>query len=151
MLTQASGPSDVLDLTDAFVTGFASTVADATAAAQGASPAALRASPGPPNPAPSVVSSPDRSRKPALADGLAWACPFPTEADAAGIDEAVVSIRVDVDRLGAVRDVAVPDDPGNGFGRAAQRCAMKRRWAPGIDRDGNAVDRAVDLRVRFVR
>jgi protein TonB len=151
VITQAGGPSDVLDLTDSFVTGSASTVAGGIAAAQGPSPGAVRASPGPPNPTSSVLSSPDRSRRPALADGLAWACPFPTEADAAGIDEAVVSIRVDVDRLGAVRNVSVRNDPGHGFGGAAQRCAMARRWTPAVDRDGSPVDGTVDLRVRFVR
>jgi protein TonB len=152
VLTRASSPTDVVDLTDGFVSGSSSTVAGGAAAAQsGTSPGMVAASLTPTTHAPSVVPSLDRSRRPALAGGLAWACPFPTEADAAGIDDAVVGIRVDVDSSGEVRSVSVPNDPGHGFGRAAQRCAMAKRWTPALDRDGSPVGGNVDLRVRFVR
>jgi protein TonB len=152
VLTRATSPSDVVDLTEGFVSGSSSTVTGGVAASQGGMPSgAIAASPAPPKSAPSVAPTPDRSRRPALAGGLSWACPFPPEADAAGIDEAVVGIRVEVDPSGEVQDVSIPKDPGHGFGRAAQRCAKAKRWTPALDRDGKAVGGAVDLRVRFVR
>jgi protein TonB len=98
-----------------------------------------------------VALGPDHSRKPALAGDLEWSCPFPPQADAAGVDIAVVALRVAVDASGTARDVSIQSDPGHGFGSAARRCALTRRWSPGLDRDGNAVGGAVVIRVRFTR
>jgi protein TonB len=98
-----------------------------------------------------VALGPDHSRKPAFAGDLEWSCPFPPEADAAGVDVAVVALCVTVDASGTARDVAIPSDPGHGFGDAARRCALTKRWSPGLDRDGNPVGGAVVIRVRFTR
>jgi protein TonB len=152
VLTQPKVPGDLIDLTDGFVTGSSSTVAGGAAASQGASPGTAGGSPGePPRHASSMSSGPDRSRKPALAGGLEWACPFPPEAEAAGIDDAVASIRVEVDASGAIRTASIESDPGHGFGRAARSCALTKRWSPALDRDGNPVAGGAVVRVRFVR
>jgi protein TonB len=82
---------------------------------------------------------------------LEWRCPFPPEADAAGIDAAVATIRVDVDASGIVRSVSVPGDPGHGFGREARRCALTREWTPALDRNGKPADGVAVVNVRFVR
>jgi protein TonB len=157
VLTRPAAPNDVVDLTEGFVTGSASTYAGGAstrdASVSGAARARARpiASPmPPPTPAPSFPSS-DRSRRPALAGGFAWDCRFPPEADANGIDGAVAAIRVDLDVSGAVRNVSIESDPGHGFGSAARRCALTKRWTPALDRDGNPVESHVAVHVRFVR
>lgn len=93
----------------------------------------------------------DRSRPPTLAGGFAWDCPFPVETEGAGIDQAVVGLRVEVGRQGEVRRVTVTSDPGDGFGRVARRCAASKRWTPGLDRDGAPVESVAVVRVRFQR
>jgi protein TonB len=83
--------------------------------------------------------APDRSRAPGLVGGSSWRCPFPPEADAEQIDEAVVTIGVTVAPAGVPVSVRVIGDPGHGFGRAARSCALARQYAPGLDRTGAAV------------
>jgi protein TonB len=93
----------------------------------------------------------DRSRAPMLAGGARWDCPFPEEADDAGVDQATVSLRVRVDAQGKVASVDVAQDPGNGFGREARRCALRKAWQAGLDRSGQAVAAQSLVNVRFVR
>jgi protein TonB len=93
----------------------------------------------------------DMSRSPQLAGGVAWDCPFPEEADEIGLDAALVTLRVGVDRQGSVARVDVVRDPGDGFGREARRCAMRKRWAPGLDRAGNPITATAVVHVRFQR
>ncbi len=81
-----------------------------------------------PAPAP---SGPDRSRTASLGGGGEWSCPFPSEADTAQIDEAYVTLQVDVKPDGTPGTVRVVNDPGNGFGREARRCAMNKHYASG--------------------
>ena len=86
-----------------------------------------------------------------LGDGL-WDCPFPPEADAQGIDRALVVLQITVRPDGRAQAVRVVRDPGNGFGREARSCAMKHRWRAARDRDGTPiVGTTAPLRVRFVR
>jgi hypothetical protein len=98
--------ADVVDLTDSVVAGSGPTAGDTTEGGGEPPNAAIarevshvRAAS--PRPDPST----DLSRKPALAGGAEWACPFPPEADGPGKDSAVVSIRVKLDASGAVHDV----------------------------------------------
>jgi hypothetical protein len=43
-------------------------------------------------------------------------------------------------------------DPGNGFGREARRCAMAKRYAAALDRDGGAIAGTTrPFRVHFSR
>jgi periplasmic protein TonB len=93
----------------------------------------------------------DLTRAPTLASGLHWDCPFPVEADDAGIDSAVVGLRVEVAADGKVKEARALTDPGHGFGREARRCALSKRWAPGLDRAGRATVAIAMVNVRFER
>lgn len=93
----------------------------------------------------------DLTRAPRLASGLNWDCPFPVEADDAGIDSAVVGLRVEVAADGKVREAKATKDPGYGFGREARRCALSKRWAPGLDRAGQPITAIALVNVRFER
>lgn len=106
---------------------------------------------GPVPPAPTPPPKPDRSRAPQLASGARWDCPFPPEADLEGIHRAVVGLRIEVTASGEVRSARATSDPGFGFARVAQRCALSKRWAPGLDRDGHAVAATTVISVRFER
>jgi protein TonB len=95
---------------------------------------------------------PDLSRPPTLAGSSSWNCPFPPEADAAQIDQAVAVVVVTVRPDGTPQSVKVVTDPGNGFGRAARTCALGRRYKPGLDRAGQPTTSASPpIRVRFTR
>ena len=93
----------------------------------------------------------DLTRAPALASGLNWDCPFPVEADDAGIDSAVVGLRVVVAADGKVREAKAMADPGHGFAREARRCALSKRWAPGLNRTGQPIAAVALINVRFQR
>jgi protein TonB len=60
-------------------------------------------------------------------------------------------LRVSVGATGSVSGVQVTAEPGYGFGRAAKRCAMNKRWDPGLDASGRVVDATAVVNVRFVR
>lgn len=102
----------------------------------------------PPPPPP----GPDKSR-PASIPGGSWSnCPFPPEADAEQIDEAMASVVVTVRPDGTPLSVRVVSDPGHGFGRQARTCALGKRYTPGLDRDGNpTTSTTIPINVRFSR
>lgn len=93
----------------------------------------------------------DHSRAAQLAGGSAWDCPFPIEADDAGVDHAVVTLRVEVAADGHVLTANVARDPGHGFAREARRCALSKRWAAGLDRAGQPTNSTTAVNVRFDR
>jgi periplasmic protein TonB len=93
----------------------------------------------------------DLSQLPRLAGGMEWDCPFPIEADTAGVDRAVVNLRVEVGAEGRVKAVEATSDPGHGFAREARACALRKRWSPAVDRAGRVVAAAVLVKVRFER
>jgi periplasmic protein TonB len=94
----------------------------------------------------------DRSRKPGLAGSREWACPFPPEADAENVDEALVTIRVEVDANDRVAKVTILSEPNvQGFGREARRCAFARKWTGARNRDGIPIDGSLTMQVRFRR
>ncbi|HSO33055.1 MAG TPA: energy transducer TonB [Labilithrix sp.] len=74
-------------------------------------------------------------------------CPFPAEADAEQVDEAVVGIDVKVSVDGRPESVAITSDPGHGFAREARKCAMREKYDPALSVDG--VPMAGTYRVRF--
>jgi protein TonB len=155
VITRRADDSEPLDF-GGFVVGSASTYVGGATAANGTGTSATAGVPvGPaamPPPSPrSIERGPDRSRRPAVAGGLEWRCPFPPEADAEGIDDAVATIRIDVAVSGAVRSVSIQSDPGHGFGREARRCALTKAWTPALDREGSAVDGTAVVKVRFTR
>ena len=159
VLTRQPEPDDPVDLTgDGFVVGTATNYAGGVTASNGTNRNAslgnagratsgIRIGPSRAN----SGSSPDRSRAASIMGGSAWNCPFPTEADTDGVDNALVNIRVEVTSAGTARNVVVLSDPGHGFAREARRCAMSKVWNPTLDRDGNPVQGTVTLRVRFDR
>jgi periplasmic protein TonB len=155
LLTHEPPAEDVVDFGETFVQGAAAAHAGGITQAGGISERAARDSRaragGVAGGTGTDTSGVDRSRLPALAGGAKWDCPFPREAEFAAVDTALVTLRVRVSRLGSVEEVAVERDPGNGFGREAQRCALNKRWAPGLDSAGNAVDMTSLVRVRFLR
>jgi len=104
--------------------------------------------------APLVTAAPpavDRSRAAQLAGGSTWDCPFPDEADDAGVDHAVVSLRIEVAADGHVLSASAARDPGHGFAREARRCALSKRWSAGLDRAGQPINSTTVVNVRFDR
>jgi len=91
------------------------------------------------------------SRAAQLAGGSTWECPFPLEADDAGVDHAVVSLRIEVAADGHVLSANATRDPGHGFVREARRCALSKRWSAGLDRAGQPVNSTTVVNVRFER
>jgi periplasmic protein TonB len=157
VVTREADPNEPVDLTDSFVAGSGAVYAGGTTSASGVQKRAVRSheigsritgAEGTPHP---PSSGPDRSRRPSLLGSLAWSCPFPSEPDAAGIDRAVVTISVLIDAKANVKAVGLVRDPGHGFGAAARRCALARRWQPALDRDGRPIPASLTLNVRFVR
>jgi protein TonB len=161
-LTQEPKPDEPVDLTgNTIVTGNADTFAGGFTAGNGTNANAVHAMPSPsgapggtgtaqaPN---APVAGPDRSRTAALGGGSEWSCPFPPEADTAQVDEAFVTLQVDVRADGSAAAARVLGDPGNGFGREAHRCAMNKHYATALDHDGNAIPGTTKaFRVHFSR
>jgi protein TonB len=155
---QVLAQNDVVDLSNSIVVGSGAKYGGGTTDSSGTSARAVRATGakdvgggvtpgGTPAPAPAV----NRTRAPRLAGGASWSCPFPPEADVAGVNQAAVALRVSVGASGSVSAVQVTSEPGYGFGRAAKRCAMSKRWDPGLDASGRSVDATAVVNVRFVR
>lgn len=79
-------------------------------------------------------------------------CAFPKEADPAKIDAADVTVRVLVRADGSPQMVQTIEEPGFGFGPAATRCAMARRYKPATSDRGVPISGwTPPIRIRFVR
>jgi protein TonB len=161
VLTAEPKPDEPLDLTgNTIVTGNANAFAGGFTAGNGTNPNAVHSMPAPsgvpggtgvPQAPPPAPTGPDRSRAPSLSGGTQWSCPFPPEADTAQIDDAFVSLQVDVRPDGTPTAVRITRDPGNGFGREARRCAMNKHYQSGLDHDGNPIAGTASMRVHFSR
>ncbi|HEX7478969.1 MAG TPA: hypothetical protein VF331_14280 [Polyangiales bacterium] len=155
IVTKQDEPDEPVDLTG-FVTGTAATygggttAANATGNSPGRAHAELKGTATGKGMAADGDAS-DRSQPPGVVGELDWHCPFPPEADADRIDEALATIRVAVDKAGRLTRVDVLQDPAHGFGGAARRCALDKSWRAARDRDGMPVAASVTVRVRFVR
>lgn len=87
-----------------------------------------------------------------LEPGAFWDCPFPKEADAARIDEGIVTLVVVVDRNDKPERVELLNDPGHGFGQSATACAMKMKYrAPRDDKGQPILGKTPPIRIRFTR
>jgi protein TonB len=160
VLTREPDPNEPVDLTaNTIVTGNATDFPGGLTSANGTGTSAVRSltSPtgvpggtGAPS-TPPVPAGPDRTRSPSLGGGAEWHCPFPPESDTAQIDEAYVTVQVDVRSDGAAGDVRVVSDPGNGFAREARRCAMGKHYQAAFDHDGNPVAGTFKVKVHFSR
>jgi protein TonB len=159
VLTQEPDPNEPVDLTgNTIVTGNAETYAGGFTAKNGASTTAVRAvptatgTPGGTGPVQARPAGPDRSRAPSLSGSHEWNAPFPREADTLQIDEAFVVLQIEVRADGTAAAVRIIKDPGNGFGREAQRYALAQRYAPALDHDGNPIAGTIGpIRVHFSR
>ncbi|TKD11785.1 energy transducer TonB [Polyangium fumosum] len=106
---------------------------------------------GAPSP-PSPPQTPDRSRPASLHGDRAWDCDFPSEAEAAGIRNVVVELRILVRADGRAQRVEVVSDPGHGFGAQARFCAAQHHYRPALDRDGQPIQASLGpIRIRFMR
>jgi periplasmic protein TonB len=148
--------SEAVDFGDKFVTGDGNGYAGGDTDRKGTSKTAVHDASargdGAGNAAKTVVAPVvDLSRPPRLAGSAQWRCPFPIEADDAGIDHAVVTLRVEIGVNGAVRTTTVVADAGNGFGREARRCAQSSPWLPALDHTGHAIPGSATVNVRFDR
>jgi TonB family protein len=77
---------------------------------------------------------------------------FPAEANAEGINYAVVTVSVTVGTDGRAKNVSVLQDPGTGFGGAGRQCALRMaRFEPGLDSSGNPTSKTISLRITFRR
>jgi periplasmic protein TonB len=148
----------VLDLSNTFVVGAGAKYAGGTTDSTGTATKAVR------NPSargsamggtgtgpatPGLVLR--KGRPPRLAGGASWNCPFPPEADLNDVNQALVTLQVSVAANGAVNSADVRNDPGHGFGRAARRCALTKRWDPGLDALGQPTAATAVVNVRFQR
>jgi protein TonB len=143
VLTQEPDPNEPVDLTgNTIVTGNAEQYAGGVTTSNGTSPVAVRTAStagvlgGPGTAAAPAPAGPDLARPPALTGSSEWSVPWPMEADTLQIDEAFVTLQVDVRADGSAADVRVLSDPGNGFGRDARRHALKQRFQPALDPSG---------------
>ena len=113
-----------------------------------------------------VGCGPESQRAPALPLALfetpgeppSWAssgdatCGFPPAAAPAQIDAAEVSLRVLVGADGLPKAVQLLEEPGFGFGSAAARCAMARKYQSGTDEQGIPIASwTPPIRLRFIR
>lgn len=160
VLTRSSDANEPVDMTDGFVVGDATTYAGGTTMAQGTSSIAVREvtqgklQPGHASPRGSAQISdgaPDRARRASMLGGTAWTCPFPSEADADGVDHAVITVRLTIDANGSPTNAAVVRDAGRGFGREARRCALEKRFEPALDANGTPRAGAITINVHFDR
>lgn len=162
VLTADPEPDAPLDLTsEGFISGTGTRFAGGVTAGSGTAKTAVRdrgatgagvvGAQGPPSPTPVPVQ--DKSRPAGLPVGANWSnCPFPPEADAEQIHQAAVRIVVFVDLSGTPTSVSVLSDPGFGFGRQAQKCAMRFKYPVGLDKFGKPVASATKpFRVTFTR
>jgi protein TonB len=105
-----------------------------------------------PPPPPRRRRKKDLSRTAGVSGGLSWNCPFPPQADAEQVHRAAALVVVKVGTSGQALSATVVSDPGYGFGAAARRCAMGRRYKPGLDADGRPkVATTPPIRVSFRR
>jgi len=154
VLAQEPDPNEPVDLTgNTIVQGNAESYAGGFTAGNGKSAAAVQTAPSPTGVAGGTgpVTGPDRSRKCGNVGSSEWNAPFPPEADAAQIDEAYVTLQVDVRPDGSPGAVKVASDPGNGFGREARRYALTKRYQAGLDHDGAPIPCTFLVKVHFNR
>ncbi len=159
VLTREADPNEPVDLTgNTIVQGNADSYAGGFTTAKGTNPTAVSnfvAPAGVPNGAGSrpaaATGGRDLSRA-ASVGSTDWSrCPFPQEADTAQIDEARVSLQMEIRADGSPAAVRVLRDPGNGFGREARECALRQRYPPALDRDGNPIPATISFIVHFAR
>jgi outer membrane biosynthesis protein TonB len=159
VITALPDPNEPVDLTgNTIVQGNADSYAGGFTTSNGSSAKAVNAMPSPTGvvggtgPVNAAPAGPDRSRSAALSGSHEWNAPFPQEADAIQMDEAYVTLEIDVRADGSAAAVRILKDPGYGFGREARRYAMTQRYTTALDHDGNPIAGKIGpIRVHFSR
>ena len=81
-----------------------------------------------------------------------WGCAFPKEADDAGVDDALVRVKVQIGSDGiATGATLIGRDPGYGFAAAAVECAGRQHFVAALDRTGRPVPATMALWIHFIR
>lgn len=144
------GPVDFME--EAFVTGLATAYAGGASSAEGASEVPVsrnEAKEGAKKKTPVLRES--KARPVGLASG-AWRCRWPQPAVAQDIYEYFVELRVLVQEDGRAQEVTVMDRHEYGFAEAARACALRTRFLPAYDDNGDAIKKmSPPIRVRFTR
>jgi protein TonB len=140
-----------------FVQGNADYYAGGVTAARGTAKQAVRSQTarpdgvvGAPNTGTAAASGIDRSRNAAVVR-RDWDCPFPPEAELEQVNAMAVTVAVVVSAQGAPLEAKPLSDPGFGFGRAAQRCAMRQPYSAALGRSGLPRASTINIIVNFVR
>jgi protein TonB len=81
----------------------------------------------------------DLSARPMLGGPAYWDCPWPSSANQAGIDRAVVTITVDVAVNGEPLGVHLVHKAPYDFGEGAVDCAKRHRYHAGRNRNGDPI------------
>jgi protein TonB len=97
-----------------------------------------------------IVPAENLSRRPTLNEANACRGFYPREAS---VDQGRVTIKVVVRPRGEVASISVLSESpvGEGFGRAARACLQRKRFEPGLDKEGAPVLSATTFQVRFER
>lgn len=161
VLTSTPDPDAPLDLTgEGFISGTGTRFAGGVTAGSGTSKTAVRSAgarpdgiPGGKGSGPAAPPPVDKSRPAQLPPNFNWnACGFPPEADAEQINQAAVRLVVTVGSDGSPTAVNVLSDPGFGFARWVQRCAMRPKYPTGLDKSGKPIASTTKpFTVRFTR
>lgn len=111
--------------------------------------ATAQAEPGPARSG-SGSETPELSRPPRLGESDPCRGFFPSRAR---VDRGEVTLKVRVERDGAVRSVSVSAESpaGHGFGFAARDCLLSKHFSPALDKQGRAVAVVTPVTVRFSR
>jgi len=95
------------------------------------------------------VPSKDWSRKPEPVDSGNDMPEYPFEAKRDGV-EGKVRLQVFIGNDGAVKRVRILSDPGKGLGEASRIHALKKKWRPALDKNGNPVDTVIVWTYTFI-
>lgn len=145
-------PDHPIDLTNVpFVTGKGARFAGGITSIQGTSKVSVPT-------APQAEASPTKSpRRPSKARSVSlsqgeWRCDWPKSAIDQNIYEQYVVLKVLVSSNGEVKSAHIVKDPGEGFGPAAVACALRTRFSPALNREGEAITASSPpIQVRFTR
>jgi TonB family protein len=95
------------------------------------------------------VPSKGWSRKPEPLNSGSRMPEYPFEARRDGV-EGKVRLRVSIGKDGNVKMVRILNDPGKGLGVASKKHALKKKWRPALDKNGNAVDAVIVWTFTFI-
>jgi len=150
VLVAETDPDEPVDLTGTtFVQGNADSYAGGVTASSGTATRAVRAptarAEGVPGGTGTAPAGPDRSRPPKpLAQN--WDCPFPPGEERINYS---VKVLISISRTGKVQSAQALGNPNQGYGGAAERCALSNGFVPALDRNGVAASTTIPIVVNF--